>query len=104
MVTIDNETKERLSQFIDPNGRLVISEDMPSDLKAAISFLNSNNINIFSENDPLADMPEDDETEDLFDDENLEIENESNSVVESNIDYLKNEDDNIDLTDLEDLV
>ena len=102
MVTIDNNTKEKISQFVDPSGKLIISDDMPSDLKAAINFLNSNNINIFSENDPSADMPDDEE---LVDDEseNLEIEDESNIIMDSNIDYLKNEEENVDLKDLEDL-
>lgn len=68
MITIDDNTKNKLSQFLDSDGHIIISDDMPEDLKMAIKYMNDNNINLLSEISEDADIPElDEENEDLDD-------------------------------------
>ena len=55
---MDDALKQKLSQFVDNEGKLIIQEDMPDDLKDAIKYLNDNNVNIFAPNDPLANSDE----------------------------------------------
>lgn len=52
---MDDALKQKLSQFVDNEGKLIIQDDMPQDLKDAIKYLNDNNVNIFAPNDPMAD-------------------------------------------------
>ena len=47
MVTLDEETKAKLGQLIDSDGKVIISDDMPEDLKGCLKYINDNNINIF---------------------------------------------------------
>lgn len=53
---MDDALKQKLSQFVDIEGKLIIQDDMPEDLKDAIQYLNDNNVNIFAPNDPEADQ------------------------------------------------
>ena len=53
---MDDALKQKLSQFVDNEGKLIVQEDMPQDLKDAIKYLNDNNVNIFAPNDPMADV------------------------------------------------
>ena len=50
MVTLDEETKAKLGQLIDSDGKVIISDDMPEDLKGCLKYINDNNINLFSTN------------------------------------------------------
>lgn len=64
MVTLDENTKARLSKLTDPDGKIVITDDMPEDLQECIKFLNDNNVSLTSGSDPEAYM--DDEEADPF--------------------------------------
>ena len=110
---MDDALKQKLSQFVDNEGKLIIQEDMPDDLKDAIKYLNENNINIFALNDPMAD----DETEEVFTEEitpedlaynatdqagvNEEIVVEG--VSDSEEDYINEDVDDSQLSDLENI-
>ncbi len=110
---MDDALKQKLSQFVDNEGKLIIQEDMPDDLKDAIKYLNENNINIFAPNDPMAD----DETEEVFTEEitpedlaynatdqagvNEEIVVEG--VSDSEEDYINEDVDDSQLSDLENI-
>lgn len=69
-------SKEQLGKLLDSDGKIMISDDMSDDLKAAINYLNSNNVGLFSPHGAYADVEE--EEPDLFaedgSDENEEIE------------------------------
>jgi len=97
MVTLDESSKVKLSSFMDDDGKLKITDDMPEDLKAAISYLNENNVSLFSptdesayiednEPDPFApgfvDESSDDDTEELDTDEE-DIEDEEDEENDS---------------------
>ena len=99
MIKLDDTTKQRLSRFIGSDGKIIVSDDMPDDLKAAINYMNSNNISLLSEVDPLADEEEsdDDDSAGGYSTENLS--STTNFTPQVNI----SEDDDIDVDDLEDL-
>ncbi len=54
MITVDDNTKAKLNGLTDGDGKIMVSDDMPDDLKAAIKYLNDNNISLFSESNPEA--------------------------------------------------
>ena len=54
MVTLDDNMKARLSKLTDSDGKIIVTDDMPDDLKGCINYLNNNNISLFSESDPSA--------------------------------------------------
>lgn len=112
MITIDDATKAKLNNLTDADGKIMIAEDMPEDLKAAISYLNENNISLFSgpnpeayeedyEADPFASgyvdedssTDEDEESDDLEydeDDDEEDLEDEASTVDEESISDLEN--------------
>ena len=73
-----------LAQFMDENGKIIISDNMPNDLKEAINFLNENNVNLFTKIDDV-------EVSELDDDEDLK-----NEIV---LDDDSDEDDDFELDD-----
>ena len=88
--------KENLKKHLDSNGKLISSDDMPEDLKAAIDYLNSRNID-FSKTDIIDDEEEDDDEEyedEEFsdeigeDEEDMDFVEETNSSNDSSIDDL----------------
>ena len=98
--------KEKLKSFIDQDGKIILSEDMPDDLKAAINYLNNNNISLFSPNGPLADAknvikdnPSDDEYDEDSDDESYIDDDDEIEEIEDIID----DDEEFDSSDLEDI-
>lgn len=54
MVTLDDNMKARLSKLTDSDGKIIVTDDMPEDLKGCINYLNNNNISLFSGPDPSA--------------------------------------------------
>lgn len=103
MVTLDEDTKAKLGQLIDSDGKVIISDDMPDDLKGCLKYLNDNNISLFGSNpdayvedfepDPFAAGFQDDETG------SAEIDDEAEDEVEEEEDF----DDSIDDNSVEDL-
>lgn len=103
MITVDEETKKKLGQLIDSDGKVIISDDMPEDLKDCLKYLNDNNINLLSPNpdayiedyepDPFApdfqDSEDDEEIlnedeEDSEDEEDYDDEEETEDLVDEN--------------------
>lgn len=48
MVVLDDYTKKLVTELMDENGKIMIVDSMPDDLKRAIKSINDNNIDIFS--------------------------------------------------------
>lgn len=98
--------KEKLKNFLDQDGKIMLSDDMPDDLKAAINYLNDNNISLFSPNDPLADAkdviknnPSDDEYDEDSDSESYD---DTEDEIEE-IEDIEDDDEDFDSSDLEDI-
>ena len=105
MITFDNNKENRLGTLLDSDGKIKISDDMPEDLKAAISYLNANNIGLFDPVSPLAD-------EDLNIDSELEVEEDVNVDEEDSEEEISEDEDeasdsiveeDVDIGDLEEL-
>ena len=98
MVTLDEDTKAKLGQLIDSDGKVMISDDMPEDLKGCLKYLNDNNVSLFSSNpdayvddfepDPFAagfqDAESDTEVVDDEEDDDVEEEEEVDDNVDDN--------------------
>ncbi|MBR3362871.1 MAG: hypothetical protein IKG40_02980 [Bacilli bacterium] len=91
---MNEETKEKLKQFVGQDGKIIITDDMPDDLKAAINFLNENDVDIFSPNTIDSESFEPEVDEETEEDEELE---ETGGI--DNYDF----DDEVDDTEIEEL-
>ena len=65
MIKIDEETKQALAKYVGPDGRLIIDDNLPDDIKEAFEFFNQEGINILDFPDNLHFVPPADE-EDVF--------------------------------------
>ena len=65
MIKIDGETKQALAKYVGPDGRLIIDENLPDDIKEAFEFFNQEGINILDFPENLHFAPPADE-EDVF--------------------------------------
>ncbi len=65
MIKIDEETKQALAKYVGPDGRLIIDENLPDDIKEAFEFFNQEGINILDFPENLHFAPPADE-EDVF--------------------------------------
>ena len=65
MIKIDEETKQALAKYVGPDGRLIIDENLPDDIKEAFEFFNLLGINILDFPENLHFAPPADE-EDVF--------------------------------------
>ncbi len=65
MIKIDEETKQALAKYVGPDGRLIIDENLPDDIKEAFEFFNQEGINILNFPENLHFAPPADE-EDVF--------------------------------------
>ena len=102
MVDID---KQKLSQFIDQDGKIIISDDMPDDLKSAIKFMNDNNVGLFENIDVnFIDDEESEGVEETYDNISLSDASEDGGVsFEEEEDDLNEETDDSSLQDLDNL-
>ena len=106
MITVDDNMKQRLSRFLDSDGKIMISDDMPDDLKSAIRFLNANNVNLLSENDASADYEASELTDPEIDSSEFENDPEFAEVPEeedTQEDYVIEENEDVETDDLEEL-
>ena len=55
-MNIDEETRQKISSFVGPDGKIVMSDEFPDDLKNVINYLNANNINILDTTNLDADI------------------------------------------------
>ena len=71
------EAKAKYAKYIDANGRLIVDESLPDDVKQAFNYFNSKGINIMelSVDDDIIDLPE--EVNDLDSDEVDDVETET---------------------------
>ncbi|MBR3230384.1 MAG: hypothetical protein IKF91_06135 [Bacilli bacterium] len=56
MATLDEKSRDILNKFTNPEGKLIVTDDMSDDLKEAIEYINENNLDIFNtdlEEEPL---------------------------------------------------
>lgn len=65
MIKIDEETKQALAKYVGPDGRLIIDDNLPDDIKEAFEFFNQEGINILDFPENLHFVPPADE-EDVF--------------------------------------
>lgn len=98
MLTLDDATKTKLGQFIDSEGKVVITDDMPEDLKGCLKYINDNNINLFSSNpdayvddyepDPFAPgfKDEEDDSSDVEDEDSDEEDSDEEESEEDSVD------------------
>ena len=85
MIKIDEETKQALAKYVGPDGRLIIDENLPDDIKEAFEFFNQEGINILNFPENLHFAPPADE-EDVFadgEDEPTEVDELLESVSSS---------------------
>lgn len=104
MITIDDETKRKLNEFIDVDGKIIIADSMPDDLKAAIKYLNDNNVNLFSHIEDVQALEESEELNTTFEGDGMsddEMESKYNQTTQE--DYLSEDESNIETSSLEDL-
>ena len=101
MVDID---KQKLSQFIDQDGKIIISDDMPDDLKSAIKFMNDNNVGLFENIDVnFIDDEESEGVEETYDNISLDDASEGSEVNFEEEDDLNDDADDSSLQDLDNL-
>ena len=65
MIKIDEETKQALAKYVGPDGKLIIDDNLPDDIKEAFEFFNQEGINILDFPENLHFAPPADE-EDVF--------------------------------------
>lgn len=96
-----DETKQKLMRFIDSDGKIVVTDDMPADLKAAINYLNQNNVSLFSKvNDEDDGIDYDEDNVPSIDDE--ELDDDSNEELEDSDDEIEETED-LNVQDLNDI-
>ena len=99
---MNEELQQSLGKLLDSNGKVIVTDDMPDDLKAAINYLNDNNINILSPSDSLADADEEEENDDDFEEFDSDFES---SEIDENLIEIEDEEieDESTIQDLNDI-
>ncbi len=46
MIKIDERAKELLSKYVGPDGKLIIDESLPDDIKESFQYFNDENVNV----------------------------------------------------------
>ena len=87
-----------LAQFMDENGKIIISDDMPADLKEAINYLNENNVNLFTKIDDV-EVSELDDDEDLEDELDLDDDSDEEDDLDDDFELDDDLDDDLDEND-----
>ena len=95
------EQKEKLTKLVGEDGKIIVLDSMPDDLKAAIEYLNDNNIGLFTDipgkDDPVLSTYNDSEDGDSDSEDSSSSSEEPNSVssdIDDSID--DSEDSNVD--------
>ena len=75
MIKIDDETRQAIAKYVGPDGRLIIDESLPEDIKEAFQFFNDEGVNIldFGTDNELH-LHVEDEEDDEIDDEEIDVE------------------------------
>ena len=71
---MNEDINKKLASFMDTDGKIILTDDMPSDLKAAINYLNENNVNLFTNinEDEFEDTAEDELREEIADNDSID--------------------------------
>lgn len=89
MIKLSEEAKKAYAKYVGPDGRLIIDDSLPTDLKETFQFFNEKGINILDMNiddssaETLNDDVEvldDDSDDDLLSDDSTELSDDSNIV------------------------
>ena len=110
MIKIDERAKELLSKYVGPDGKLIIDESLPDDIKESFQYFNDENVNILEfgqgeelDLDPSLDNFEPDDeviTDDEMDMSDVEVVEETAPVTPAPISEAKAEEINRNLNDL----
>ncbi len=103
MLKLSEEAKAKYAKYVDANGRLIIDETLPEDVKNAFNYFNSKGINIMELNvddDAIIDLPEE-ESEDL--DEELDSDFDETEEEFSSDDSFEDSNEDVDLDNLNSL-
>ncbi len=96
MIRLTDEAKAKYAKYVDENGRLIIDDSLPENVKKTFQYFNARGINILTLN-------VDDDDTDEFDEEEEELADDSLMEEDEKSDFVDNHDDNVDLADLNDL-
>lgn len=98
MLKLSDEAKAKYAKYVDANGRLIIDDSLPEDVKKAFNYFNSRNINIMNLNvdDDIIDLPEEEISESDDDLDDIMLDNDDS-------DDLFDDDDDVNLDDLNNL-
>ena len=99
MIKLSEEAKAKYAKYVDQNGRLIVDESLPEDVKKAFNYFNSKGINVMelSVDDDIIDLPEEEE----YDDEQEIFDNEEQ--FDENSDSFEDEENDVNLNELNDL-
>lgn len=100
MIKLSEEAKAKYAKYVDQNGRLIVDESLPEDVKKAFNYFNSKGINVMelSVDDDIIDLPEEEEE---YDDEQEIFDNEEQ--FDENSDSFEDEENDVNLNELNDL-
>ncbi len=99
MLKLSDEAKAKYAKYLDANGKLIIDDTLPEDVKKAFNYFNSRNINIMqlNVNDDIIDLPEEEVNDSDLDDDVDFDDGESDELFDDE------EDENVNLDDLNNL-
>lgn len=104
MIKLSEEAKKAYAKYVGPDGRLIIDDSIPADLKETFQFFNEKGINILEMNiddssaetlDNDVEILDTDSDEDILSEDSTELSTDDNSIVE--------DDSNVDLDSLNNL-
>ena len=100
-----DEENVSYSNMMDENGKIIISDNMPDDLKMAINYLNENNVNLNSkiEEYDLDDDLDDDLIDDVDNDLDDNLTDDEDNDLDDDLDDSKVEGESSNLDDLNSL-
>ena len=104
MIKLSDAAKQKYAKYVGPDGKLIIDDSLPDDIKEAFKYFNDRNINILELNvDDNIDNIEDEEEEDVNIDDDIIDSSYSNMESESYFDDNIVEEENASVDDLDDI-
>lgn len=93
MLKLSEEAKRAYAKYVGPDGKLIIDDSLPDDMKEAFQFFNDKGINILEMN------INDEDSESNADIEILEEDSDDDSLIEDDIDDSLEEEDSSDIVE-----
>lgn len=82
MIKLSEEAKQKYAKYVGPDGKLIINDSLPDELKETFQYFNDNNINILELNiDDTIFSEDDEEKEELLGADD----NDDDEVIDENI-------------------